>query len=261
MNLPQIVKIKKIIDEADNLKTFFFNVEMHFRPGQFVMVWIPGLDEKPFTFSHYSNNEAAITVDKKGKFTQKLFEMKVGGKIGIRGPFGNGFIIQKNPIVVGGGCGCAPLAPLIEKLENPIVIIGAKTKNKLLFKKRFSKYDLKIATDDGSEGAKGFVTQILEEILKKSKKYTVYTCGPEIMMKTVFEICEKYNVECEASLERFMKCGVGICGACACGEYLVCKDGPVFNSERLRKLKDFGRFIMLKSGKRVSLQEFYAWRS
>ncbi|MBW2983987.1 dihydroorotate dehydrogenase electron transfer subunit, partial [Candidatus Woesearchaeota archaeon] len=116
-------------------------------------------------------------------------------------------------------------------------------------------------TDDGCVGFKGFTSDLLEQFLKKKKYKIVYTCGPEIMIKKVFDICEKHKINCEASLERFMKCGFGVCGNCAIDDQMVCKDGPVFDSVKLRKLTELGKFARLMSGKKVPLKEYYAWRS
>jgi dihydroorotate dehydrogenase electron transfer subunit len=159
---------------------------------------------------------------------------------------------------VAGGCGIAPLAPLIERLKNPFVIQGARSKDRIIFERRFA--SAKISTDDGSAGAKGFVTEVLERALAKTKFSIVYACGPEIMMTKVFEICERHGIECEASLERYMKCGFGVCGQCEADGLRVCKDGPVFSSENLRKIKDFGSFARLKTGKKVAINEYANWR-
>ena len=121
-----------------------------------------------------------------------------------------------------------------------------------------------ITTDDGSCGKKGYTTDVLEELLsEKRKKFakskffpnlTVYTCGPEMMMKRVFEICSEYKVECEASLERYMACGFGVCGKCMINDKIVCIDGPIFNSKELMKLSEFGNFARLKSGRKVMIK-------
>ena len=84
-----------------------------------------------------------------------------------------------------------------------------------------------------------------------------FVCGPEIMMKCVFDICEEHKIPCQLSLERYMSCGFGVCGKCAIDDMCVCKDGPVFNSEQLRKLTEFGKFARLKSGKLVKLKEYF----
>ena len=118
---------------------------------------------------------------------------------------------------------------------------------------------MQITTDDGSFGRKGFTTDILREVLenKKNKIKIVYTCGPEIMMKKVFEMCRKYKVECEASLERYMACGFGICGKCMVDDKILCVDGPIFNSKQLSQLLEFGNTARLKSGRKVSLKEYH----
>ncbi|NOX71096.1 MAG: dihydroorotate dehydrogenase electron transfer subunit [Candidatus Micrarchaeota archaeon] len=251
--LPEIVKIEKIVDENRNAKTFFLDKRIGFKPGQFLMVWIPGLGEKPFSIS-YAGAMTGITVYLKGKFTRRLFEMNTGDRIGIRGPYGNGFTLKGNACVVGGGAGIAPLAPLIENLDDPYVILGAKNADELLFDKRFP--DAMITTDDGSKGFSGFTTELLKNILKERAFDVVYTCGPEIMMKKVFEICENAGIKCQASLERYMKCGIGVCGHCEIDGFRVCKDGPVFSSEQLRIMESFGKTAKLKNGEKVSIEDY-----
>lgn len=261
MSTHKTATIKKIVKENKDIWTFFLDLKLDYKPGQFVMVWIPGLDEKPYSLSY--TDPIAITVEKKGNFSEKLFKMKVGNNLFIRGPFGNGFPIKKkDAIVVAGGCGYAPLSPLIESLEKPRVIFGCKNKERIVFADRFKDLKPVFCTDDGSFGCKGFTSEVLIEEIKKKKPKVVYTCGPEIMMKKIVEICEKEDVECYASLERMMFCGFGVCGSCTCGKgKLVCKDGPVFSSKELKDIDDFGKTAKLRSGKKVSLKEFYEWRS
>ena len=109
-----------------------------------------------------------------------------------------------------------------------------------------------ISTDDGSEGYKGYTTDILEEkLLKKNNKIDkVYSCGPEIMMKKVVDICYKYKVSCEVSLERYMKCGFGVCGQCSVDleGICICQDGPVFSGTKVGKIKEFGKYHRDKAG-------------
>ncbi|MCK5023041.1 MAG: dihydroorotate dehydrogenase electron transfer subunit [Candidatus Aenigmarchaeota archaeon] len=255
--LPEMVKITKITQENPYVKTFFLDTEIEAKPGQFVMLWLPEIDEKPFSIS-YIGKETGITVEEKGKFTKAMFGLKEGQKIGIRGPYGNGFTPKENSCIVAGGCGIAPLSTLAEKMNNSVLIMGTRTKDRLIFENRFP--NANIVTDDGTVGKKGFTTDVLEEFLKKGNIKNVYTCGPEIMMKKVFEICEKHNIECQASLERFMKCGFGVCGQCEVGGVCVCKEGPVILSDKLRKMKDFGSHARLKSGKRVPISEYAKWR-
>ncbi len=260
--LPTMVKITGITDENPYVKTLFLDWKGEAKPGQFVMVWIPGVDEKPFTLSH-TGKRAAITVEEKGKYTKALFGLKEGGMIGVRGPYGNPFVPKANACVVAGGLGLAALAPLIEALKahgkEPRVIIGARTRERLIFNERFG--NAAFATDDGSFGRKGFVTDLLEEALAKGKFSVVYTCGPEAMMKRVFEMCERRGIEVQASLERYMKCGLGVCGQCEADGMRVCRDGPVFASGKLRNMSDFGKFARLKTGEKVSVAEYAGWRS
>jgi dihydroorotase len=245
------VRIKDIKDENRKTKTFFFDCDIEINPGQFIMIWLPGVDEKPFAASY--KKPMAITVELKGLFTKELFKLKKDDYLFYRGPLGKGFTIsEKKSIVVAGGMGLAGLSTLIESLNNPKVVFGCKRKDDLFFNERF---DMNLCADDGSQGYKGFATQKLKEILEKEKYEMIYACGPEIMMKHAFDIAEQLNIDFQASLERFMFCGMGICGSCACGKNLVCKDGPVFDSKQLREMHDFGKHTKLKNGKRVKINK------
>jgi len=254
MEKQEVLEIKSVVNENKEVKTFFFDKKIKSEPGQFLMVWIPRLDEKPFAVSF--ENPLGITVQKIGPFTEEFFKMKKGDKIGIRGPYGNGFKIKgKNICLISGGCGVIPLTLLAEKSKKTKItaIIGAATKDDLFFVNRLKKYCSKVivSTDDGSLGERGFPTDVLKNLLKKEKFDCVYTCGPEILMKKTFEICENNKIECQASLERYMKCGYGICGQCCIDDIRICKEGPVLNSNQLRKLTEFGVFERDKSGKKV----------
>lgn len=252
-DVPKVVKIKKIVEEAKGFKSFYFDYEIEkFVPGRFLMVWIPRLDEKPMGISYYKDGTAAITVEKKGKFTTEMFNLKKGDKIGIRGPYGNGFSVKEDACIVGGGCGIAPLAPLAEINKKCTIILGARNIDIMIFKDRFK--EVHYTTDDGTLGHHGFVTDVLEELLKKKKVSVVQCCGPEVMMINLLKVCEKYKVPCECSLERYMKCGIGVCGSCSCGRKLVCKDGPVFTAKQIKSMEDFGKFTRTKSGKKVELE-------
>jgi len=264
----QTCRIKQIIRETPKAVTLIINGKINYKPGQFIMLWLLGIDEKPFVISYLEANKFGVTIEEKGIFTKEISKIKKGTKVGIRGPYGNGFEIKNNSIIVAGGLGMAPALSLIKKIKNSTIIQGAKSKKYLLYLKNkdllkiIEKNNNKIiyCTDDGSFGIRGFVTNVLKEIITKQIK-TVYTCGPEIMLRKVFDICEKNKIECQASLERFCKCGIGICGSCAINDQLVCKDGPVFDSKQLRKLTELGKFARLKSGKKVKIEEYYNYRS
>ena len=261
---PMMLKVARTKRETPDHVTLFFNGSIEFQPGQFVMLWIPGIDEKPYTISYHGPGEFGITVEAKGRFSRKAAAMNPGDLLGIRGPFGNGFNTKIKGLVcvVAGGCGTAPVAPLMDVLDNDrtTLIQGARSKALLLFKERFEYMNGQYCTDDGSFGHKGFVTELLEQAISKTRFDMVYACGPEIMMKRIFDICEKEKISCQVSLERYMRCGFGACGACVCGSERVCIDGPVFNSEQLKKMGDFNRTALLKSGAEVPLASYASWR-
>jgi len=258
---PKIVKIKKTKREAKNIKTILFEYDgKNITPGQFLMIWIPGLDEIPMSISYINNKEIGFTFRKVGEATTALYNLKKGNKIGFRGPYGNGFTIKgKNILVVGGGTGIATLAPLIEKIlsiknKKLTAIFGAKTKDEMFFTRRFRGINLKISTDDGSIGFKGMASELTEKIIKEENFDQVITCGPEKMMKKIVDICNLYKIPVQASLERYIKCGIGLCGQCCIGEGLrVCKDGPVFEGDVLNKISEFGYFKRDASGKKIKI--------
>jgi dihydroorotate dehydrogenase electron transfer subunit len=241
--------ITEVVEETPTIRTFFFETSFDPEPGQFVMAWIRGVDEIPMALSY--NN--AITVQKVGPATSALFELGSGDSIGIRGPLGKGFDLKKRHILlIAGGVGSAPLAPLAEKARlqgiKVTTLLGAKTKEELVFRQRFEKAgDVLIATDDGSEGKHGYVTQLLGQEEDYSQ---IYCCGPEIMMKKVFDKVDPSKAQ--FSLHRYIKCSIGICGACCVDGLRVCMDGPVFSGDVLKN-SEFGIYRRNECGERVRL--------
>jgi dihydroorotate dehydrogenase electron transfer subunit len=257
MNIPKTTEIIQVKDEAKNLKTLFFSYSYNVKPGQFVMVWIPNVDEIPMSISYQNDSIKGITFRAVGDATSKLYQLKEGDKIGIRGPYGNGFNIIGNHILfVGGGTGIASLGLAIEEaVKNKIltnVILGAKTKNELFFETRLKKYckNILVSTDDGSKGKKGFASDLAYDVLKKGTIDTLITCGPELMMKKLLSYCN--NIDFQASLERYMKCSIGLCGQCCIGDGLrVCIEGPVFDGKTLKNIRDFGIYRRDRAGKKI----------
>lgn len=266
-NRLRIVKIEEVKKETSRVKSFIFRDRLCLkaRPGQFVMVWVPGVDEVPMSLSSVSPQVCSISVERVGEATEALHKLKVGDVMGIRGPFGNGFQIVKGKVmVVGGGTGTTALMPLIKSLvrENAQVtfLLGAKTKDELLFLDKASlllsdvEGRFKVATEDGSYGFKGVVTSLAEKLLAREKFDMIYTCGPEPMMKRMFLLASQFSVPLQASLERLMRCAIGICGTCVIGRFRVCKDGPVFTDKQLSEVKEeFGRFRRASNGSKVGL--------
>ncbi|MBI2471062.1 MAG: dihydroorotate dehydrogenase electron transfer subunit [Planctomycetes bacterium] len=256
---PVMVKICDILEESPGVKTFFFKLNLNFEPGQFVMVWIPLLDEKPFALSYVQDGLIGISVLKRGVFTNVFHRKKIGDMVGIRGPYGRGFSLKPdfNSCIVGGGIGMACLASLVDRLNltaekhqgNATVIQGARTAAEILYQKRFG--NMKLCTDDGTVGFKGTAVDLLRDSLIKQRFQKVYACGPERMLFKVAGLCKEHGIECELSLERYMKCGFGVCGQCDCSGQRVCVDGPVFNGEELSRMEDFGKIIITKTGKRI----------
>lgn len=258
---PVAVPIKKIIQENDTTRTYVFDYSVHGKPGQFVMFWIPGVDEKPFSIALDDNNELWITICNVGPATEELFKLKVGDKVGIRGPFGTSYEIKEGEHValVAGGYGAAPMYftahEALKKGCKVEFLIGARNEDLLIYTQKIlglPDTTLHISTDDGSAGFKGYVTQVLEKLLSEKKIDKVCTCGPEVMMEVVGGVCDKAGVKCLMSVEKYMKCGFGVCGQCAIdhtGE-LACKKGPVMDWDYVKTLEEFGNYHRDSVGKK-----------
>jgi len=216
-------------------------------PGQFVMVWVPGIDEFPMSLS-YSGDAFGITYQIIGEGTKALASKKVGDKVGIRGPYGKGFAIHgRRLLLVAGGAGMAPLAPLAEDAVahkcSVDFVIGARTARELLFETRTAESGARIhiSTDDGSKGFKGLATDLARTVVSKAQFECLYACGPERMVVGLLSIATEKGLPMQASLERIMKCGIGVCDSCAVDGKHVCRDGPVFKEVELRKFAELGK--------------------
>lgn len=247
--LPVPVRITRVVRETPSVATFAFDREFSFVPGQFVMVWVPGVDEVPMALS----SPSSITVQRVGDATSALFRMGPGDSIGIRGPFGNGFPQKRRMLAVAGGVGAAPILPAVVAGGVDKVLLGARSAGELLFRERFeSLADLSVATDDGTLGFHGFVPDLLrnEDV---SSYDAILVCGPERMMAAVFGILSGRGCPEKGhfSLHRYMKCGVGVCGSCCIdpGGLRVCRDGPVFSGDILAG-GEFGRYSRDAAGRR-----------
>jgi dihydroorotate dehydrogenase electron transfer subunit len=207
----------------------------------------------------YIGDEKGISVKNIGEATNSLCSAKEGDKLGIRGPFGNPFVLEEGrTLAVGGGSGIATIVTAVESASSkgiPVdTCIGAITKAELLFRDRLKRCsNLKVSTDDGSEGFKGFVTGLVSEIIDEITPDRIITCGPEPMMKLLLELAVKRDIGFQAALERHMKCGIGICDSCSLGPYLICKDGPVLDGDRLITVDDFGISKRGPTGERTRL--------
>lgn len=251
VEMPITVPIRKVIDEAKGIKSLILPHRLEAKPGQFAMIWLPGVDAKPIGVSYQDEESFGITVSAIGEWSEKVCEMKEGELLGVMGPYGNHFILEgRNVVMVGGGYGAASLMLLAEKAIKKKVkvtmIIGARSKDYLIYGNRVRKMRLRtiFATDDGSFGEKKLAPDVLETILKEEKIDKVFAVGPELMEKKVAEICKEKKVRCEISIERYMKCGFGVCGACCVDDQgkRVCVEGTVFSGEEALGMSEFGKY-------------------
>jgi len=250
--LPVPVTITWIRQETPTVWTLFFDQPFAFLPGQFVMVWVPGVDEIPMALS----SDQSISVQKVGDATSAIFSLSAGEKLGIRGPFGNGFLKGEKMLAIAGGIGVAPLLPLARADCVMTFLLGARTEPELLFVDQLDECtDLQIATDDGSLGVTGFVAALIDD-LNLGSYDRIAVCGPELMMRAVLAKVTEIGIEIrsEFSLNRYMKCGTGVCGSCCIDPsgLRVCRDGPVFSGDLLHK-SEFGHYRRDASGRKQTL--------
>ena len=257
MTAKKQVQELKIVDYKE-INSEFFIIELkssiilpEILPGQFAEVLV---NNSPNTFLRrplsihdvdYKKNTIKFLIQIVGDGTRELAKSKVNETLNVIFPLGNSFSIPKtsNVLLVGGGCGIAPLL-LLAKMASlkgikPKILIGGRNKEYLLDIEEYHKYgDVYITTEDGSVGEKGFV--IHHSILwdEKMKFEKIYTCGPEPMMQAIAKYAKKRNMECEVSLENLMACGFGVCLCCVVdtirGNVCTCTEGPVFNINELK---------------------------
>jgi dihydroorotate dehydrogenase electron transfer subunit len=219
-------------------------------PGSFVFAFLPGAGEKPLSISGEGPDTFELTVRAVGPFTRALSHVRPGSWVGVRGPFGRGFRIDgkgARRVLVAGGIGLAPIRfvqqVLLASGQESTVLLGARTASELCFVKEFLATGARLATDDGSLGTRGFVTELLvDELAHNGAPALVQACGPEAMLLAVQRACVEAGADYELSFERIMKCGLGICGHC-CTEgsgIRLCREGPVLGPAELSRFTGFG---------------------
>ncbi len=215
------------------------------KPGQFMQVQINALLDpfwrRPFSYYRVTKDRIEILYEILGHGTALLAGLKRGEHLKIMGPLGRPFSLKvpkKKRVLIAGGVGVPPLVFLAERYPSDYLLIGTKSKKEVMPRKELSKIKAKIlyATNDGSYGAKGFVTVLLEKIIKQEKPEDLFiqTCGPKPMMHAVIKIARKFRIEGEASLDETMACGMGACLGCMVktkdhGWIPSCTSGPVFS--------------------------------
>lgn len=257
--------VEDIIVETSTIKTLVLRPKenFEFKTGQFIELTLPGIGEAPFTPSSDPNvkDKIDVTIMKVGRVTNLLHTLAKNSLVGIRGPYGKGYPLEKffgkDVLIVGGGVGLAPLRSLlfslfsqIDQFNKVVLRYGARTSSDIVFKESIpqwgkrKKVDVVTSVDVGDpswRGNVGLVTTILKDLPVNLKKAVAIVCGPPIMMKFVtlklldlgFSPKDIY-----LSMEKNMSCGLGKCGHCRIGKYYVCKDGPVFTYEDLKDMPD-----------------------
>jgi len=254
-----IIPIKHIEQENELTKTFYFAHALSSKPGQFVMLWLPGIGQKPFAIADSDSNGFCLTIVNRGRFTRKLLTEAQGTPVGIAGPYGNHFANKPNChyVMLAGGYGVAPLyylAKTISKDKNNYVdfCFGAKTAASLILQKKLQMLPnckLHLATDDGSYGYRGNVTDLLPSLFSslhhdQTQQRLIVACGPELMLKAVLQFCNQYAIPCQISLERYIKCGVGVCGQCAVDNngLCICREGPIVSRQVANQVTELGQY-------------------
>jgi dihydroorotate dehydrogenase electron transfer subunit len=250
----KLIYNRKVADKYFHGAFFASSIAKEALPGQFVNIKINNgfepLLRRPLSIHRIDGEIVEVLYEVVGKGTELLSQKKPREYLDVIGPLGNGFnysashLVHRSSILVAGGMGVAPLVFLAEKISHlpPQVLIGAKTKKHISCEKEFKDLgcSVKIATDDGSKGLRGRVTELLKSILLKtqhSKLPTLYACGPRPMLKEVSRISKEFKISAQISLEEHMACGIGACLGCAVktinGYKRVCKEGPVFRAEEI----------------------------
>ncbi len=230
----------------DIVSMWLKNNTIDFKPGQFLMIEVPGSAlRRPFVIVEKEAKDLRIVFKVRGKGTKTLSGLEPGAELKLLAPLGNSFPeLPKgySPLLLGGGIGVVtllPLAKLYSKKCSASIILGADTAGSLILLDDFKKCSkINTCTDDGSAGKKCNSVQLAKDHIKNSKeKFAVYACGPEPMLEAAAKMCKELKLPCFVSLEERMGCGVGACVCCVVrtrdGLKRVCKDGPVFNAEEI----------------------------
>ena len=254
--MKQIIDFRVAANKALNREHFVLELESdkvlpEISAGQFVEVRVDGsvntMLRRPISVHDvdYENNILSLFIKRVGDGTKRLSELKTGDNLNIILPLGHGFTIPDSSrvLLVGGGCGVAPMLYLARKMAEkglrPKILLGGKTQTDISEIASYQEFgEVAITTEDGSEGVKGFVDEHPWMKQNNPDYKFLYACGPEPMMKTVDNFGKKHGIDTEISLEHTMACGFGACLTCVVdttgGYQLTCQDGPVFNTKELK---------------------------
>lgn len=264
-NRLRAVRIAEVKNERGSVRSLYFMDEFASQglPGNFIMVWVPGVEELPMNLSRIEKTYQSVTVWAYSTGTSALCNMEEGDTIWIRGPYGVPYSIQgEKNLLIGSGSGLAPLFALAKKMNaeklSATFVLQAKNKEGLIFKEELSEFCNVVAvTSDGSEGTKGYASHIAGTLIARHDFDVIYAGLGEIEQKKIFEYAAKKLIPVQFGLERLMLCAIGLCGSCSIGKYLVCKDGPVMKTEQIREsFQEFGVFRRNRSGAIVPVKEY-----
>lgn len=265
--LPEMATIQEVIQETVNIKTLRVTLndqqrmqEFAFQPGQVAQLSVFGTGESTFVINSPPTRKEYLqfSIMRAGEVTTQLHSLKPGDQVGVRAPLGNSFLLQsmqgKDIIFIGGGIGMAPLRTLLltmldsrQDFGNISVIYGARTPEDLCYTYEFEHWknkgaELTLTIDQEApnwEGKVGFVPTVLAEEAPSPHNTVAVTCGPPIMIRFVLKGLKELEFDDEqiiTTLEKRMKCGIGLCGRCNIGTHYVCVDGPVFTNAQLSQL-------------------------
>ena len=279
--------ITRAVVENEQTTMLYLTPGLGSAPGQFVMAWLPGHSERPFSIASDTAAEAvadgetglaqgkfSISVAGVGESSKAIASLQPGAQLGIKGPLGKGFSLQgKHVIAIGGGYGLGPMTRVVADALaaglQATLIVGARSKEFIILRSTIDRLVRErarviITTNDGSEGIKGMVTDALAQLIADGvaaggqdghdgQDVMVYGCGPELMLKAIFDLCEQNSMSCQLSIERYMKCGIGLCGSCCLDTdgWRACKEGPVFSTEQLRRISEFGKYHRDATGQKI----------
>lgn len=250
------VKVAQVRKEGARAATLFFETDIPVKPGQFFMVADYEGGEKPVSVSELENGLLGITVKEAGPFTKRLAGKKAGDLISLRGAYGSSFFISSGKILlVGGGCGIAPLHFLARSLVSTgariTVVNGARTRDDLLFGHRFRMLPLDYRSTSEDEGEGCTAVELSRRLLQSNGYDFVYASGPERMLVNLRPLLG--GTAYQFLMERYMKCGVGMCGSCVCDPLGIrmCVEGPVLGRDLVEKIEDFGVYKRDAAGSKV----------
>lgn len=260
--LPKPYKVREYFRETPDTFTITIDMKVQHDPGQFVQVSVPGIGEAPISICSDSRKYLKLNIRQVGNVTNALSKLKKGDTVLVRGPYGHGYPMKElsgnNLIIIGGGCGVAPLKGIIDYVEHHRtdykdvhLFLGYRSPNDIIFTREIdewkNKYQLQVSVDQNPhgefcyDGKTGYVTEVLKAANILPTSSVAFICGPPVMMKFVIDILKTkgfHDDQIFISAERLMYCAIGVCSHCMIRGKYACKDGPVFRYDEVKDFKN-----------------------